>query len=297
MRLVTFQAGQKIRVGVLSEDGGWVFPIESIGPEYRSMLEVVKQMSESEFQLLEHASRREPYSIPGAAQLEEVTLLAPIPVPEQDIICLGMNYMQHAKESAQFNKEEFNGQCPYAVYFSKRVNRASADGDPIPSHEDIVDGLDYEAELAVIIGRDAKNVPPDQVKDYIFGYTIMNDVSARNIQNRHKQWYFGKSLDGFTPMGPCILTTSSVEYPPRLVVRSYVNGELRQNSNTEKMIFGLDHIISELSRGMTLRSGTIISTGTPEGVGMGFDPPRFLKSKDVVKCEIEGIGTLTNSVE
>ena len=159
-----------------------------------------------------------------------------------------------------------------------------------------MDSLDYEAELAVIVGKDARNVEPEHAEDYVFGYTILNDVSARNIQNRHQQWYFGKSLDGFAPMGPCILTRESVPYPPCLNIRSYVNGELRQNSNTSRMIFHIDHIISELSKGMTLKAGTIISTGTPSGVGMGFEPPRFLKAGDEVSCEIEEIGRLTNRI-
>lgn len=297
MKLVTYKVERKSRVGLISADGEWVFPIESIGPEYKTMLEAVKQMTDSEKQLLDYMSRQEPYGIRGAAQIGDVTLLPPIPVPEQDVICLGVNYMAHAEESARFKKEAFNGERPHAVYFSKRVNEAVADGEPIQSHSDIVDSLDYEAELAVIMGKDAKNVPPEQARDYIFGYTILNDVSARTIQNRHKQWYFGKSLDGFTPMGPCILTVDSVPYPPHLDIRSYINGELRQNSNTELLIFGIDHIISELSRGMTLKAGTIISTGTPSGVGLGFDPPKFLKSGDVVVCEIEGIGRITNRIE
>ncbi len=297
MKLVTFQVEQKVRVGVLSADETWVFPIESIGPEYKTMLEAVKQMSDSEKDLLEYASHQDPYKIRGAAQIEDVKLLAPIPVPEQDVVCLGINYMEHAEESARYANKKFSGKRPYAVYFSKRVNEATGDGDPIPAHADIVDSLDYEVELAVIIDKDAKDVAPEQAKDYVFGYTILNDVSARNIQNRHQQWYFGKSLDGFTPMGPCIVTRDSFAYPPKLSIQSYINGELRQDSNTDLLIFGIDHIISELSKGMTLKAGTIISTGTPSGVGLGFDPPKFLKSGDVVKCVIEGIGTLTNQVE
>lgn len=297
MKLVTYRVEHKIRIGLVSQDQEWVFPIESIGPEYKTMLEAVRQMTDSEKQLLEYTSRQEPYGIRGAARMEDVTLLPPIPVPEQDVICLGINYMEHAEESARFKQEEFTGERPYAVYFSKRVDRAVADREPIPAHADMVDSLDYEAELAIIIGKDAKNVPPEQVKDYIFGYTVMNDVSARSIQNRHQQWYFGKSLDGFTPMGPCILTTESVDYPPRLAIRSYVNGELRQDSNTGLLIFGLDHIVSELSQGMTLKAGTIISTGTPAGAGIGFNPPKFLHSGDVVVCEVEGIGKITNPVE
>lgn len=296
MKLVTFEVERRIRVGVISKDGEWVFPIESVDMEYKTMLEAVKNIGESEKQMLEYVSGKEPYSIRGAARLSEVKILAPIPVPEQDIICLGINYMAHAEESARYKNEAFGGDRPYAVYFSKRVNEAVADKEPIPSHSDLVDSLDYEAELAIIIGRDVKDVAPEDVKDYIFGYTIINDVSARNVQTRHKQWYFGKSLDGFAPMGPCILTTESVPYPPRLQVQSYVNGELRQDSNTELLIFGIDHVVSELSRGMTLKAGTIISTGTPAGVGMGFTPPKFLKSGDVVTCRIEEIGEITNPV-
>ena len=152
-------------------------------------------------------------------------------------------------------------------------------------------------ELAVVLGKDAKDVPAGQTKDYVFGYTILNDVSARDVQTAHKQWYFGKSLDGFTPMGPCIVTADEFDsYPPALPIRSRVNGELRQDSNTKLQIFDIDHVIHELSQGMTLKAGTIIATGTPAGVGMGMDPPQFLHPGDTVQCEIEGIGTLTNTV-
>lgn len=296
MKLVTFTVGQRPRVGLISADGEWVFPVESVGVEYKTMLEVVKNLGESEKQWLEHVSAREPYSISGAARLEDVTLLAPIPEPEQDIICLGINYMEHAEEAARAKQQDFGGQRPHAVYFSKRVHQAVADREPIPAHQELTSQLDYEAELAFIIGKDARDVPPEQVREYVFGYTILNDVSAREIQHRHQQWYFGKSLDGSAPMGPCILTAESVPYPPEFFIRSYVNGELRQNSHTSRMIFGVDHIVSELSRGMTLRAGTIISTGTPAGCGMGFEPPKFLHPGDVVVCEIEQIGTITNEV-
>ncbi len=157
MKLITYQVGQKTGVGVISSDGEWVFPIQSIGPEYSTMLEVIKQISDSEKQLLEYASKQEPYSYRGAARLQEVHLLAPIPVPEQDIICLGINYMDHAEESARFRKREFDGKRPYAVYFSKRVKEATADGEAIPSHEDLVDSLDYEAELAFIAEAERKD--------------------------------------------------------------------------------------------------------------------------------------------
>lgn len=228
--------------------------------------------------------------------IDEADILAPIPEPAQDVICLGINYLKHGKEAAKYNKEAFLRDQPYAIYFSKRVNRAVATGEEIISHSDIVDKLDYECELAFIIGKDAKNVPIEDVQDYIFGYTIINDVSARDQQTNHKQWYFGKSLDGFTPMGPCIVTADEIVFPPELRLESTVNGELRQSAITSDMVFDIRHIVSELSSGMTLKAGTIIATGTPEGVGMGFNPPRFLKPGDEVVCEIENIGKLINKV-
>ena len=297
MKLVTYEAGGRKSLGVMSRDGQWIYPLKAAGMDYTDMMEIIKGLGESEKELLEHISGMDPYSLEGAARIDEVKILSPIERPEQDIICLGLNYLEHAKESARYKEVDFGGKREQPVYFSKRVNETVGPDEPIPSHSDLVDSLDYEAELAVIIGKDAKNVKKEEVKNYIFGYTIVNDVSARNVQNAHKQWYFGKSLDGFTPLGPCILTVESVDYPPKLAIQSKVNGELRQNSNTDQMIFDIDFIVSQLSQGMTLKAGTIISTGTPAGAGMGFIPPRFLKSGDEVECIIEEIGILRNRVE
>ena len=296
MRLVTYEIEHKSGLGVISRDGRWIYPLASLDMDYKTMQDLIENISDSEKQLLEYASGQDPYKIRGAAPIDEVRLQAPIPYPRQDVICLGINYMAHAEESARYKKEEFGGERPYAIYFSKRVNKATAPGEGIPSHKNIVNDLDYEAELAVIIGKRAANVPAEEVRDHIFGYTIINDVSARTLQTQHKQWYFGKSLDGFLPMGPCISTVDELAYPPHVQVQSRVNGELRQDSNTELLIFDIDHIVSELSQGMTLQPGTIIATGTPAGVGMGFNPPKYLKPGDVVECTIEGIGTIANQV-
>lgn len=296
MKIVTFQTEKKRKLGILSADGQWVYPIERFGMEYQEMEEAIEEMSDSEIQLLNHMAGKDPYEVPGAARLGEIKLLAPILKPKQDVICLGINYMDHAAESARYKKEAFGGERPYAVYFSKRVNRAVGTEEGIPRHGNLVERLDYEVELAVILKKDAYHVSEEEAKDYIFGYTVINDVSARAVQTRHQQWYFGKSLDGFLPMGPCIVSADEIAYPPKLNIRSYVNGELRQNSNTELLIFGISHVISELSRGMTLQAGTIIAMGTPAGVGMGFDPPKFLEVGDVVECEIEGIGRIRNTV-
>ena len=295
MKLLTYEIDRREFVGVLSQDETFVYPISAAGMEYRTMKEVIREMGASELEMLQYISNQPPHKVSNPAPIGEVKLLAPIPVPDQDVICLGINYLEHAKESARFKKEAFSKPAQ-AVYFSKRVNRATDPEDGIPAHQELTSQLDYEAELAVIIKKDAKDVKKEDVRDYIFGYTIMNDVSAREVQTDHQQWFFGKSLDGFTPLGPWIVTADSVEFPPKLSIQSKVNGELRQNSNTELFIHGIDEVICELSQGMTLKAGTIIATGTPAGVGMGFEPPRFLKPGDVVECIIEGIGTLRNTV-
>ena len=277
-----------------------LLPLEQFGYTTNDMAEFIKNITDEELVKLNtiilNISGESNRSVINTVEKKSTLTCAPIIYPAQDIICLGINYVEHAKESAKFKKEVFGGDRPFPIYFSKRVDKAVADGGEIPAYVGLVDSLDYESELAVIIGKDAKNVSEEEAFDYIFGYTIVNDISARNLQSRHSQWYLGKSLDGFTPMGPCIVTKDEFDMPPKVAVRSYVNGELRQNSNSELLITGIAHIIAELSSGMTLKAGTIISTGTPSGVGMGFVPPRFLKIGDVVVCEIEGIGSISNVV-
>ena len=177
------------------------------------------------------------------------------------------------------------------------VSRAVDPEAPVDSHPDLVDDLDYEAELAVIVGKDALNVAESDAESYIFGYTILNDISARTLQRTHKQWYRGKSLDGFTPMGPWIVTADEIPYPPVLDIGTRVNGQLRQNSSTGCLIHGVGEILSEISAGMTLRAGSVIATGTPAGVAMGMAQPKYLRAGDVVECFIQGIGTLRNPVK
>lgn len=219
-------------------------------------------------------------------------VLAPVPVPMQDVICLGVNYMSHMNDMTQglnFTKKQDT------IYFAKRVNRANDPGGRIPLY-DFVDSLDYEVELGVILGRDAFCVSREEALSYVLGYTIINDVSARNVQRRHQQWYRGKSLDGYTPMGPCIVTADEIGDVHDLDISCFVNDEKRQSSNTAYMITTVEEAIAELSQGMTLKAGTIIATGTPGGVAMGMDPPKFLKKGDVVRCGIGGIGELVNVV-
>lgn len=280
MKLRTFKHNNNVKVGIVKDNFVYTLP-------FNSMNELIDS-NKSTHELLDLVSDK--------INVEETETLAPIPNPKQDIICLGINYMAHAEESARYKKEAFGGDRPFAVYFSKRANECVATEGNIPSYPELVDSLDYECELAVIIGKNAKNVSEENAFDYVFGYTILNDVSARNLQTRHKQWYFGKSLDGFCPMGPDIITEDEFDRPPVLTIQSYINGELRQNSNTGLLIFNIPHVISELSQGTTLKAGTIISMGTPAGVGMGFQPPKFLKKGDVIECRIEKIGSLKNYV-
>lgn len=294
MKFITFNYNNKEQVGILNKNELGVYPIKTLGINYETMNELIDHITDQEMAILQYTLEKDSKEI---ISINDVITMAPIPNPKQDIICLGINYMAHAVESARYKKEAFGGDRPFAVYFSKRVNLATRNGDYIPSYAELVDSLDYEAELAVIIKKDAKNVTKEDAFNYIFGYTIINDVSARNLQTRHKQWYFGKSLDGFTPMGPSIVTKDEFANPPALQICSRVNGELRQNSKTDLMITTIEDAIHELSQGVTLKSGTIIAMGTPAGVGMGFEPPRFLKAGDVVECEIEGIGCLKNIVK
>ena len=275
MKYITFRYKSEELPGVLTEEGA--APLR----QYGSMLELIRSGDRPEL-----PQERIP--------VDQITLLAPIPRPEQDVICLGMNFSDHTEEAARFHPTMVRED--YAVYFSKRVNEAVGDGGYIDPHFDVTEKLDYEVEVAFILGRDAYQVPADRAREYVFGYTVLNDVSAREVQTRHKQFYLGKSFDTFTPIGPCIVTADEFSFPPEIDVRCWVNDELRQEGNTRQWIYGIQDVIEDLSAAMTLRAGTIISMGTPSGVGMGFQPPKFLHSGDVVVCQADGIGKLTNFI-
>lgn len=290
MKLVTYVYGNEEKVGVIGTDLNRIVPIAALGYGAKEMTAFLRELEG-----VIPAGLLERVDVAQGDPIAECKLLAPIPVPEQDILCLGVNYKEHQDETIQSGMA-YDQTKTNTIYFGKRLNRAVGPGEYIDGHFDIVDSLDYEVELAVIIGKDAKNVALEDARDYVLGYTILNDVSARNLQKKHQQWYFGKSLDDFTPMGPWIVTEDELDWLPKLGVRSFVNGELRQNSNTELMITNIDQVIHELSQGMTLRAGTIIATGTPSGVGMGMNPQKWLHSGDVVRCEIDGIGALENTV-
>lgn len=302
MRLYTAEINNKEEILVAFYDDGCAYIMSKLAKlsselNFVDMNDLIEKM-DAEKEAILKAVAKNVDSLSGAeVKLDEVKLLAPIVRPRQDVICLGINYRDHQAEASRFSKESFDVKKDDAIYFGKRVNRATAPGEAIPSYEGYVDSLDYESELGVIIGKAAKNVSVENALDYVFGYTIVNDVSARNVQRRHQQWYLGKSLDGFTPIGPCIVTADGIADVQALDIKSFVNGELRQNSNTRYMITTVAEAIADLSQGMTLLPDTIIATGTPAGVGMGMQPPCWMKKGDVVVCEIEGIGRLENPID
>ena len=287
MKLYTVLSGNKELVAAEAANGQLI-AVEALGVNVVDMNDLIDRWEELGGVLAEKLA------VVNADEkaLKDHKILAPIPRPKQDVVCLGVNYFDHMKEAAagiDFVKKA------ETIYFSKRVSRANDPDGLIPMY-DFVDSLDYEAELGVIIGKDAFHVSKEEAENYIFGYTVINDVSGRNVQKRHQQWYLGKSLDGYTPMGPCIVTADEIGDAHDLPIRCSVNGELRQNSNTKYMITSVEEAVAELSQGMTLQKGTVIATGTPAGVAMGMNPPVWLKSGDEVCCEIGKIGVLRNVV-
>ncbi|MDM5316847.1 fumarylacetoacetate hydrolase family protein [Fictibacillus sp. b24] len=223
--------------------------------------------------------------------LSDIKLLAPIPRPSKNVFCIGKNYRDHAIEMGS------EADIPEDIMvFSKAPTSVIGHDEGIPSHSSITDQLDYEGELAIIIGKTGTGITKNDAMNHVFGYTIINDITARDLQQRHKQFLLGKSLNGTCPMGPWIVHHSAVPSPENLSIVTKVNGEVRQNGNTSDFIFDIPTMIEELSKGMTLEAGDIIATGTPAGVGKGIKPPVFLKVGDSIEITIEGIGTLRNEI-
>ena len=221
-------------------------------------------------------------------EFTEIEWLAPIPRTPKNVLCVGKNYADHVTE--------MGGDAPpeKLMIFTKSPTAIAADEQDLPIHDDVTEHLDYEGELAIVISKKGRHIPKQLAYDYIFGYTIANDVTARDIQTEHGQYFLGKSLDQSCPMGPYVVTKDEIPNPHNLTVVTKVNDEVRQNGNTATMVFQIDDLIAEISRFVTLEPGDVILTGTPAGVGKGMKPPSFLKKGDTVKVSIEGIGTLVN---
>jgi 2-keto-4-pentenoate hydratase/2-oxohepta-3-ene-1,7-dioic acid hydratase in catechol pathway len=224
----------------------------------------------------------------------DVRLLAPLPQPRKNVFCVGRNYLEHIAEGERAQNKTI-GVTEHPVYFTKPPTAVVGPGAEVPIFPHVSENIDYEVELAVVIGKAGRDIPKERVFDHIFGYTILNDVTARDVQRRHGGQYFkGKGLDGSCPIGPVIVTSDALGDPSALGIRLSVNGETRQDGNTADMIFDIPTLIASLSEGLTLEPGDLIATGTPSGVGYAMDPPKFLKDGDVVVCEIDGIGRLEN---
>lgn len=293
MKFVRFQVGEIEKLGVLNKDETHILEVNKIlDRKFQSMVNLIEEINEEELKKLKEAITNEKYR---EYSIEEVKLCSPIKRPIHDILCVGVNYRDHLEETQKSFDEGFSEPAK-TVYFSKRACEIIGPGDIVKSRMDLDKNLDYEVELAVVIGKKGSDIPKEKVEDYIFGYSVFNDISARELQQSHVQWYRGKSLDTFSSMGPVILYKSALPFPVEVDVKSFVNGELRQSSNTKLFLADIPQIISEISAGITLEPGDIIITGTPSGVGMGFKPQKFMKKGDKVICEIPEIGKLENII-
>lgn len=294
MKFVRFKVENIEKIGIFNADETKVLELDKIlDRTFSSMIDLIESINNEELKILEKVKKDN--KIQGY-NIEDVKICSPIKRPIHDILCVGVNYRKHLEETQKSFDKKF-GEPEKTVYFSKRASEIIGTEDNVKSRMDLDENLDYEVELAVIIGKRGVNIPKEKVEDYIFGYSIFNDFSARGLQKSHVQWYRGKSLDTFSAMGPVILHKSVLPFPVEVDVKSFVNGELRQSSNTKLFLANISDIISEISTGITLEPGDIIITGTPAGVGLGFNPPKFLKKGDQVICEISKIGKLKNTIE
>jgi len=284
MKFATIAVGTATRVATV-ENGR---PLRLLDARFKTVADVVAAAADGEPLVFDD----------DAGLPKEYRILAPFPRPRRNIFCVGKNYREHAREftASGFDSSAGKDAIPDApIVFSKVPECVIATEEPIMFDPAVSDATDYEAELAVIIGKGGRGIKVAQAMAYVWGYTIVNDVTARDVQSRMKQWHVGKSFDTFCPMGPWAVTADEIDLGDT-VIRAWINGELRQDANTRDLIFDVPTIIETISAGITLYPGDIIATGTPAGVGIGFNPPKYLKSGDFVRIAIGGIGELRNSV-
>ena len=292
MKLATITHDGRAKAALIGPEAKSVWPLEAmLGRPVPDLTSILAQLDEIRPRLKPAGA-----GIPLAA----VKVEAPIPRPARNVMCVGKNYHEHARE---FTRSGFDSSATSAadavptapIIFTKVPECVIATGVDIRYPAGLSDSLDYEAELGLVIGRGGRGISKSQAYSHVCGYTIINDVTARDLQGKHKQWFLGKSLDTFCPMGPWLVTADEVD-PANLTVKCWVNDELRQNANTRDLIFDIPTLIETISAGITLLPGDVIATGTPAGVGIGFTPPKFLQRGDRVTIEIEGLGRLSNSV-
>ena len=286
MRIATFQWNGQRHVGIVSDDGRSVTRLHLTPDQAKSGVLAVLTHGGHPKDLL--AIQKE------TLRLDDVRLEAPIPHPRRNIFCVGRNYHAHAQElSASVFKNNTANPESWPIVFTKVPECVVGPTDDVILPTEVSQQIDYESELAVVIGTGGRNISRTNAMKHVYGYTIVNDVTARDVQMRHQQWDLGKSFDTFCPMGPWIVTADELD-GTQTRVRGWVNGELRQDGQTRDLIFDIPTLIETCSRGITLYPGDVIATGTPAGVGMGLTPPQYLKPGDVVRIEIDGIGSIEN---
>lgn len=297
MRLLTYERNNAPRLGLLVRDRvldaadagaaiGVVLPDDML-----AFIAAGDPATASAQQLVDAASSDPAVLQRASMSLSEASLLAPIPRPARNIVCVGLNYAEHAAESAVTE-----GLPEDPVYFTKPPTTVIGPDAAIPWHGHVSRRVDWEVELVVVIGRGGTDIPQEQALDHVFGYTVGNDITARDLQRRHQQWYKGKGLDGYCPLGPWIVTRDELPDPQDVHLRLSVNGELKQDAHTSDMIFGVARLIAILSLGMTLEPGDLLMTGTPSGVGFARKPPEYLQPEDKIEAEIDAIGVLRSTV-
>lgn len=286
MRIATYIADNRRQVGIVSADGQTITAFQlSADQARRGALGIIERLA---------AGERLPETVGQSVAVAGVTLEAPIPLPRRNVWCVGRNYHAHAKElQTSVFKDNAAKTDEWPIVFTKVPECVVGPHANVRVPTEVSSQIDYEAELAVIIGKGGKNIRREQALAHVFGYTVVNDVTARDVQMRHGQWDMGKSFDTFCPMGPWIVTADELD-GTQTRVRCWVNGELRQDGPVENMIFDIPSLIETISRGITLYPGDIIATGTPAGVGMGMKPAQYLRAGDVVRVEIDGLGSIEN---
>jgi 2-keto-4-pentenoate hydratase/2-oxohepta-3-ene-1,7-dioic acid hydratase in catechol pathway len=277
-------------VGVVSEDGQTVTPLKLEPGQARTGVQAVIELGSDLGELAGRLNQLLLQPVP----IGDVKLEAPLPIPRRNIFCVGRNYHAHAKElSASVFKDNTANPESWPIIFTKVPECVVGPTDDVLLPTGVSEQIDYESELAIVIGTGGRNIARADTLKHVFGYTIINDVTARDVQMRHQQWDLGKSFDTFCPMGPWIVTADELD-GTNTRVRGWVNGELRQDAQTTDLIFDIPTLIETCSRGITLYPGDVIATGTPAGVGMGMKPPRYLRAGDVVRIEIDGLGVIEN---
>ena len=290
MKIATFRIGNERKVGVIDDDSTTVAPFDLSADQAQQGIQTIINLQ---------VGGRELPAFTTPVPLDAVVLEAPLPRPNRNVFCVGKNYYDHAHEfsSSGFDSSAAQGAVPkFPIVFSKVPESVTGPGSFIEFDPVVSSAIDYEVELAIIIGKPGRGISIENALDHVWGYTIINDVTARDLQARYSQWLIGKSQDTFCPMGPVAVTRDEIDLSDT-GVRTWVNDELRQDSNTGLLIFDVPTIIKTISEGVTLLSGDLIATGTPAGVGIGFKPPRYLVDGDRVRCEIDGIGQLENTIK